>query len=87
MPLVTYGQVVDIVWRGAQGISCNKGHCAEVMLKHTQADMQADVFKCVGCGNKVNGSNVQGSGPLDVEKQADDIYNHALSVLQQQVWR
>lgn len=68
-----------------QGISCGKGQCEEVMLKHTQADNQADVFKCVGCGNTVAGSNVEGSGPLDMEKQADDLYNHAFDVLQQQV--
>ena len=56
------------------------------MLKHIQADTQADMFKCVGCGNTVTGRNVEGSGPLDMEQQADDLYNHALGVLQQQVW-
>ena len=69
-----------------QGISCSKGQCGEVMLKHTQADTKADVFQCVGCCKTVAGRSVEGCGPLDVEKQADDLYNHALSVLQQQVW-
>ena len=68
-----------------QGISCSKGQCGEVMLKHSQPDTQGEVFKCVACGNTVAGRNVEGSGPLDVEKQADDLYNHAVAVLQQQV--
>lgn len=55
------------------------------MLKDSQPDSVVDVFKCVGCGNTVNGRTVDGCGPLDVEKQADDLYNHALGVLQQQV--
>lgn len=69
-----------------QGMSCSKAQCGEVMLKHTQPDTQADVFKCVGCGNMAAARNVEGSGPLDMEQQADDLYNHALGVLQQQVW-
>lgn len=68
-----------------QGISCSKGQCGEVMLKDSQPDSDAEVFKCVGCGNTVAGRNVEGSGPLDVEKQADDLYKHAVGVLQQQV--
>ncbi|KAL3131726.1 hypothetical protein ABBQ38_007447 [Trebouxia sp. C0009 RCD-2024] len=70
--------------RFLEGISCGKGQCGEVMLKHTQADNQADVFKCVGCGNTVAGSNVAGSGPLDMQKQANGLYNHAFNVLLQQ---
>lgn len=68
-----------------QGISCSKGQCREVLLKDAQADAVADVFKCVGCGSTVAGRNVDGTGPLDMEKKADDLYNHAVGVLQQQV--
>ena len=68
-----------------QGISCSKGQCGEVMLKDSQPDSVAEVFKCVGCGSTVTGRSVDGSGPLDVEKQADDLYKHAVGVLQQQV--
>ena len=70
-----------------QGISCSKGQCGEVMLKDSQPDRlpPSDVFKCVGCGNTVDGRNVNGSAPIDVEMQADKMYNHAVSVLQQQV--
>lgn len=68
-----------------QGISCSKGQCGEVMLKDSQPGSVAEVFKCVGCANTVTARNVDGSGPLDVEKQADDLYKHAVGVLQQQV--
>ena len=68
-----------------QGISCSKDQCGEVMLKDSQPDSVAEVFKCVGCGHTVTGRSVDGSGPLDVEKQADELYSHAVGILQQQV--
>lgn len=70
-----------------QGISCSEGQCGEVMLKDSQPDrlQPSEVFKCVGCGNTVDGRSVNGGAPLDVEIQADRMYNHAVGVLQQQV--
>lgn len=70
-----------------QGISCSKAQCGEVMLKDSQPDHlgPSDVFKCVGCGNTVDGRSVSGCAPIDVEIQADRMYNHAVGVLQQQV--
>ena len=66
-----------------QGISCSRAQCRDVMLKDAQNYVGADVFKCVACGSTAPGRD--GTGPLDAEKHADDLYKHALGVLQQQV--
>lgn len=68
-----------------QGISCGKGQCREVLLRDTQDSGQAEVFKCVGCGRTAAARNVDGTGPLDIERQADDLYSHAVELLRQQV--
>ncbi len=55
------------------------------MLMDKQEGAEEDMFQCVGCGHTTPARTVEGSGPLDVEKQADDMYHHAVNVLRQQV--
>ncbi len=55
------------------------------MLKDTQEGTSTQVFKCVGCGRTVAARNVEGTCPLDIEQQADDLYHHAADVLREQV--
>ena len=69
-----------------QGISCSKAQCQEVLLKHKEAG-DNDVWKCVGCGCTVSPSNVDATGPLDIENQADSLYAQAMHALQEQVTR
>ncbi|KAL0049888.1 hypothetical protein WJX82_000076 [Trebouxia sp. C0006] len=76
--------VEQSVDRFLEGFSCGKGQCREVMLMDKQEGAEEDVFKCVGCGHTTPARTVEGNGPLDVEKQADDMYHHAVNVLRQQ---
>lgn len=55
------------------------------MLMDKQEGAAEDIVKCVGCGRTTPARTVEGNGPLDVEKQADDMYHHAVNVLRQQV--
>ena len=55
------------------------------MLMDKQEGAAEDMFKCVGCGRTTPARTVEGNGPLDAEKQADDMYHHAVNVLRQQV--
>lgn len=57
------------------------------MLMDKQEGAAEDIFKCVACGRTTPARTVEGNGPLDVEKQADDMYHHAVNVLRQQVWQ
>ena len=68
-----------------QGFSCSKGLCRDVMLKDVQPGTAEDVFKCVVCGHTTPARTVDGTGPLDIEQQADDMYRDAVGVLRQQV--
>lgn len=55
------------------------------MLKDVQTGMAEDVFKCVTCGHTTPARTVDGTGPLDIEQHADDMYRDAVGMLRQQV--
>ena len=55
------------------------------MLNDVQTGTAEDVFKCVTCGHTTPARTVDGTGPLDVEQRADDMYRVAVGVLRQQV--